>query len=331
MISIIIPNFNKGDLIRQSLDSLLAQSYGDWEAVVVDDSSSDRSLDIAKEYAVRDARFKILVNESNKGGSFSRNRGVAVANGEYLMFLDSDDALAPDCLEKRLFEFSQEENRSVDMLVYPMATVKDGKTIGVWRWHDEDDALIAFLRHRIAWSIMMPIWRRTVFDRIGGFDEAFPRLQDVELHTRALMNGLRYGIARRDTPDCFYYIDEDRMTMNHAKMCERFVDAAGMYVEKMGKLINTVPTLESGHSRRELSKALAETYFAAIRSVGDAWQAGRISAELRDRLYLVLLSNGSVKFWNALYCECYRLRLNKIKGFNYLFRLLYRMVGTGLR
>ena len=97
--SIIIPVYNVEPYLRECLDSVLAQTCADWEAICVNDGSTDGSLEILQEYAAKDARFRII-NQPNKGLSAARNAGVHDANGEYILFLDSDDWIVPDALER---------------------------------------------------------------------------------------------------------------------------------------------------------------------------------------------------------------------------------------
>ena len=92
-VSIIIPVYNVEKYISQCLDSAINQSLKDIEIIIVDDCGSDKSMDIAKEYAKNDSRIKIIKNSQNQGPFTSRNNAVLAANGEYLVFLDSDDFL----------------------------------------------------------------------------------------------------------------------------------------------------------------------------------------------------------------------------------------------
>lgn len=97
--SIIIPVYNVEAYLRDCLDSVLAQTCADWEAVCVNDGSTDRSLTILKEYAAKDKRIRI-VDQTNGGLSAARNAGIRVAQGEYIILLDSDDWIVPDALER---------------------------------------------------------------------------------------------------------------------------------------------------------------------------------------------------------------------------------------
>lgn len=98
MVSIIIPVYNVEKYLRICLDSILAQTYGDYEVIMIDDGSTDDSANICKEYEKKDKRFR-LTQQKNKGPATARNTGLREAKGEYIYFIDSDDCINPVLLE----------------------------------------------------------------------------------------------------------------------------------------------------------------------------------------------------------------------------------------
>lgn len=100
-ISVVIPIYNAEKYLRRCLDSLLNQTFTDWEAICVNDGSPDNSLDILKEYAKKDKRFVVL-DKKNGGVSDARNAGLKIANGDYIHFLDADDFIDDDYYENML-------------------------------------------------------------------------------------------------------------------------------------------------------------------------------------------------------------------------------------
>lgn len=103
LISIIIPVYNRQELVKETLNSVLAQTYQNWECIVVDDGSIDYTWDVLKEYVFRDSRIKINQRTRDpKGAPSCRNIGITLSEGEFLVFLDSDDLLAPWALEGRM-------------------------------------------------------------------------------------------------------------------------------------------------------------------------------------------------------------------------------------
>ena len=102
MISIVMPAYNAAGTIRDSIQSIFAQTVKDWELIVIDDGSKDDTTRILEELAAVDKRIRFLKNEKNSGASYTRNRAVALARGEWIAFLDSDDLWRSDKLEKQL-------------------------------------------------------------------------------------------------------------------------------------------------------------------------------------------------------------------------------------
>ncbi|MFK3781084.1 glycosyltransferase family 2 protein [Agrobacterium sp. NPDC089420] len=111
--SILIPAFNSERKLARTLDSLCRQSFTDWEALIIDDASTDGTAALAEAYAMRDSRFQVVRRPGNAGPAAARNAGIELARGEWIALLDADDAYLPDRL-KRLTEIS--EHAGLDMV-----------------------------------------------------------------------------------------------------------------------------------------------------------------------------------------------------------------------
>lgn len=107
-VSIIIPVYNGSKYINRTLNSVLNQTFQDFEVICINDCSSDNSFDILQEFAQKDERIKIINNEKNLGAALSRNVGIDIANGEYIYFLDADDYIAEKYLECMVQKIEQE-------------------------------------------------------------------------------------------------------------------------------------------------------------------------------------------------------------------------------
>lgn len=99
LVSVIVPVYNSENYLKRCVESILRQTYTDLQIILVDDGSSDRSLSICNEFAMKDERV-LVVNQSNQGVSSARNRGLTETRGDYILFVDSDDYLIEDCVEK---------------------------------------------------------------------------------------------------------------------------------------------------------------------------------------------------------------------------------------
>ena len=115
MISVIIPVYNVENYLHVCLNSVLNQSYGNFEIICIDDASTDSSLEILEYFTQKDSRIKILKNDVNMGPGFSRNRGLEVAHGNYISFLDGDDWLSPNAFEILI---KKAEENDLDLLMF---------------------------------------------------------------------------------------------------------------------------------------------------------------------------------------------------------------------
>lgn len=202
MISLIIPNYNKSAYLAEMLASTRCQGEVS-QIIIVDDASTDRSLEILRDAASGDSRIDLIPLTENHNASFCRNRGLERATAPYVIFLDSDDVLAIHCSRTRLTSAAQFPDH--DLWVFPMLVFRDSPDSPLDRWVPRPgNHLLRFLAHRLDWQTMQPLWRREFLVRLGGFDESFRRLQDPELHARALLAGARVKCFPETQPDCFY-------------------------------------------------------------------------------------------------------------------------------
>lgn len=238
-ISIIIPCYNKEKYIAETIVSVINQTYSNWELIIIDDISSDNSASIIKIFSDKDNRIKLSTNVENKGANFSRNIGIQNSQGKYIVFLDADDLLSENCLENR---YSNINNSEYNFCVYSMGTFYHTIGDSTSEWQPKSNSPLSdFFMHKLPWSILQPIWNKEFLIALGGFDLQFKRLQDVELHTRAL---LRVGVNYKQfvgEPDCYYRIDNDRLNYSNFDFMSRWVESANLYYSKFfleAKLLN---------------------------------------------------------------------------------------------
>ena len=102
MVSVIIPNYNSEKYIGETIESVLSQTYSNWELIIVDDCSTDASVTVIENYIKQDDRIRLFRNEKNRGAAYTRNVGLQQAQGKWVAFLDSDDLWTPEKLEKQV-------------------------------------------------------------------------------------------------------------------------------------------------------------------------------------------------------------------------------------
>jgi glycosyltransferase involved in cell wall biosynthesis len=240
-ISIITPFYNREKIISYTIESVLRQTFDDWELILVDDGSDDNTESLIKAFVDKEPRIKYLKREAEpKGPCTCRNIGAKSASGEFLIFLDSDDLLAPFCLAQRLAVMRN--HSELDFAVFNIELMKDipGDT-GVFFNKvpgKGENYIDLFLRMDTPWQTSCPIWRKEYFLRAGGFNEQFLIKTDPELHTRVLINFAPHYKVMDDLPaDCYYrfqYGDANKNTgysknaiiyrMKFIKSCTRWVE-----------------------------------------------------------------------------------------------------------
>ena len=230
-VSIIMPSFNKAKYISESINSVINQTYTNWELIIVDDYSNDDSQEIISSFASKFDNIKTHFNPENKGANYCRNFGIENAKGSYIVFLDADDLLAIHCIEDRMNVMNK--NNTLDFCVFTMGVFnkKIGDSDLEWK-PTSKSPLTDFLFHQLPWAIPQPIWKTDFIRSIDGFNQDFVRMQDVELHTRALLieNVLYKQIVAK--PDCYYRIDEDRKIFNAFNFISLRIDSTILYVQR---------------------------------------------------------------------------------------------------
>jgi len=124
MVSIVTPAYNSEEFISIAIDSIIAQTFTNWELIVVNDGSTDKTQSAVEEYLEKDNRIKLLKGSTSQGAGAARNRAIAEAKGDYIAFLDADDKWKPEKLEKQL-RFLKEKNAAVCFSSYELMDEKE--------------------------------------------------------------------------------------------------------------------------------------------------------------------------------------------------------------
>ncbi len=233
-VSIIIPLFNRERFIGETIDSIMNQTYGNFECIIIDDHSTDESLNTARKYAEQDDRFVVRKRSSaTKGAPACRNEGVAMAAGNYLMFLDSDDLLAKHCLEERVALF--QEHPEKDFIVTQIGIFKEDSSKITHYWNDLDgnDDVISFLRSN-GWQTSSTFFR-TEFVRQFKYDEEASSWQDIEFHLHILLTQPDYVKIKDNDPHVYIRRADTRIGMK-ATNKESFFRSVEMRFLLMGKI-----------------------------------------------------------------------------------------------
>lgn len=183
LVSIIMPNYNNRKYIAEAMESVLNQTYTNWELIVIDDGSMDNSVEIIQAYAAKDERIRLLVNATNKGVSASRNEGLKNSNGAFICFLDSDDVFLPNKLSDQVECLQQ---NSAAGLVYSDQLVSDDKLniIDKSEYFMPSLDLKEFMSIRNLFSTLTVMLRRKLMEQVGYFDSALSGGEDWDYWIR---------------------------------------------------------------------------------------------------------------------------------------------------
>lgn len=166
LVSVIIPAFDAAEHIRQTLDSVLAQTYPKIEVIVVDDGSSDATSTVVKEFAARDARIQLL-QQRNAGTGAARNTAIQAARGKYIAPLDADDFWFPEKLEKQVARLEQCSKETGLVYCWSMLIDQHGELFRDCSHTEEGRLRRALVLRNIVGNGSVPLFRATILEKIG--------------------------------------------------------------------------------------------------------------------------------------------------------------------
>lgn len=213
VVSIITPSFNRANLVTETAESILAQTYPHWEWMIVDDGSTDNSWDVLEGLAKRDSRIKIFKRDRGpKGACVCRNIAIERSTGTYLIFLDTDDILAPFCLEQRVK--AMQEQPEMDFIIFSMLLFKKklDDTNLLWNVDKKENDLMRLLLNDPVCQGTGTLWKKSKFVEIGMWREDLLIWQDVELHIRAFLWPAKYAKHMELPPDVYLRISDDSLS-----------------------------------------------------------------------------------------------------------------------
>jgi glycosyltransferase involved in cell wall biosynthesis len=181
LFSILIANYNNGIFFKDCYDSILAQSYENFEVIIVDDASTDNSVEIISEMIKDDARFKLFTNHENRGCGFTKKKCAELASGEYCGYLDPDDALLPNALELMVKAFVSNPGASLISAKYFMVDYFLNITRKCLHAKPIPDGH-SFLTYGRGTITHFATFRKAFYDRTEGIDPKFKRAVDQDLY-----------------------------------------------------------------------------------------------------------------------------------------------------
>ena len=183
LISVILSVYNCEQHIEESINSILNQSFRNFELIIIDDASSDKSGEICHFFSTVDPRIIFIQNEINIGGCKTLNVGLKIARGKYIARQDNDDWSYPYRFEKQVC--FMEENPDVGILGGNMEIINErGKLIGQRRYHQHNDEIRKYVFRYSPFSHPLTIFRKSALDKYGFYNQEYAPADDYELYLR---------------------------------------------------------------------------------------------------------------------------------------------------
>lgn len=238
-ISIIIPVYNVEKYIKRCLESILAQTFKDYEVILVDDGSTDKSSEICNEYALKDSRIKVI-HQKNSGASAARNAGLKIAGGEYIGFIDSDDYIAKDMYET-LYKLITKYN--TDIAICGLLHEYKNYTVDPYP-HEEESKIsglealkIALIGKKFSVNVYNKIYKKDLFK-----DIQFPKLKFAEdgyVLTRILYKAK--SVAYNTSPK--YFWQHHKGSVTNSSFDKREWETVKVYTENLNFIKENCPSL----------------------------------------------------------------------------------------
>ena len=208
LISIIIPSYNRANLLIRSINSALNQTYKNFELIVVDDGSTDNTKKLLEPY-INAKKIKYFY-QKNRGPSSAKNMGMKSAKGDYLAFLDSDDEWLPKKLEKQLELFERSTNPNLGFVGCNSLIINEkNNKKQIYKTPRKKNAFYALLVNNFIWSCSSIMIKGSIIDQIGFFDENLSIGEDWDMWIRITQ---KYDFDFVDEPLFKYYVHNANIT-----------------------------------------------------------------------------------------------------------------------
>ncbi len=293
LVSIIIPYFNAAQFIEECVNSVLNQSHSNIEIIIVDDGSADNGLE-----KLAHMPQLTIIHQKNAGACVARNRGLEIARGEFVKFLDADDYLEKDCIALQVEEALKHDNNTI---IYGNFTIVSQNTLKPVNTRIAPQNQTATLLFSDLLTTT-PLHRRYMLDAIGGFDTRFKNGQEWNLHVR--LAGKGYQFVHMDTNVYFYrvHMADGRISNKRKRHTESSI------AHEIDKVRFTSEALQST-VKHNMRPYISMRY----------WWVGRLA-----------LRHGLIAFANIAFNEAKSTYSNYKEKWPLYYRLLHTALGTDL-
>ncbi len=231
-VSIVIPTYKRVEELKRALLSAINQTYKNIEIIVVDDNSNNKEIRSQVEELMKNyPNVKYIKNKENKGGALSRNEGIKNATGKFISFLDDDDEIYKDKIEKQMNLYKKLNNKNCCMIYCYANRVTDGKIVGIEKKDFEGKQLYNHMKGGIAvtTSWLCPIDK---IREVNGFDDV-PCQQEATLLLKLLVK--EYEVYRVPEPLFSFYVHNKLDGSGITNINEKYINGKLLYIEKCRK------------------------------------------------------------------------------------------------
>lgn len=229
VVSVIIPTYNYGAFILNAIESIVQQTFGQWECIIIDDGSTDQTKSVVTKYTSKDPRIKYFYQE-NQGLSAARNAGIKLASGRFIQLLDADDMVEKEKFERQNAVF--EKNVNID-IVYGNARFFTTKNLEMRElnkygykkeWVDAisgygNDILVYLLKRNI-FPVNCPIIKRESLEKIGLFNTSYRAVEDWDFWIRCALGNLNFYYCESPNTNALIRFQGDSMSTNNDLMVD---------------------------------------------------------------------------------------------------------------
>lgn len=250
-VSVIIPNYNYAHIIEETLSSVRLQSYTNFECIIVDDGSSDNSVEVIQEFIKSDNRFSLL-QKTNGGLPSTRNEGMKIAKGDYIAFLDADDLWLPNKLKNQIEFF---EKKGCDVVFSKIQNFSNSDDLGIFLFNQKELTVYDFLASNpIPGGSSNFMIKKAVFQKVGFYNNDLRSSEDLHYYFKIALHDFKFCYS--NTLDVKIRKHETSMSYNFLKM---YLGKLYCFELSLEALLKEIPEINK--------EKLKQAYFSQFQSL----------------------------------------------------------------
>jgi len=246
IVTIVLPCYNGAGFLAKSIDSVISQTFTDWELIIVNDCSKDNSLDIMQQYAEKDSRIRIINNETNLKLPGALNRGFREAKGKYLTWTSHDNRMAPTMLEEFVAYLDANPDKGLVTACYAAFSLTTGEQL--YEVLHPDPQVHLPLYNCVCYAFM---YRHEVLETVGDYDTTLFLVEDYDYWVRIW---LKYPIGKIYKVLYYTGVGDDTLTLSRKKeIAQKLVEMRLRYFDEFDRALAPHPDLQ-----RKLYNSIAD-------------------------------------------------------------------------